>query len=159
MKSYDYKKAKQLIEENKQSLLKACLGMHEDWLYTSETVWENGQFQRALPDNAVELDKALLEKMKNGLSMFEGENDSGELNPVYKRMAAYKIKKIFSSSWATPTLQLVYKSGEDKMIPCYISDGEEIDFGEKVQQQIKATSGSFSSKVQEDITPLEKPKE
>ena len=30
MKNYDFKKAKQLIEENKENLISAYLGMHEE---------------------------------------------------------------------------------------------------------------------------------
>lgn len=44
MKNYDYLKAKKLIEENKDKISEAILGMSEDWFWTAETVFENGNF-------------------------------------------------------------------------------------------------------------------
>lgn len=44
MRMYDYKKAKRLIEENASDIVSASLGMHEDWFWTAETIWENGTF-------------------------------------------------------------------------------------------------------------------
>lgn len=48
MKNYDFNKAKQLIEENKENLESASLGMHEDWFWTAETIWENGEYKKEL---------------------------------------------------------------------------------------------------------------
>jgi hypothetical protein len=48
MKKYDFDKAKQLIAENEDNLENASLGMHEDWFWTAETVWENGKFSQEL---------------------------------------------------------------------------------------------------------------
>ena len=39
-KKYDFKKAKQLIEEKKSEIESASLGMEGDWLWTAETVYE-----------------------------------------------------------------------------------------------------------------------
>lgn len=39
-KEYDFKKAKQLIEEKKNEIESASLGMAGDWSWTAETVWE-----------------------------------------------------------------------------------------------------------------------
>ena len=46
MKTYDYSKAKKIIEENKNNLKSAALGMHEDWLWTAETIFENGNYKK-----------------------------------------------------------------------------------------------------------------
>lgn len=47
MKKYDYDKARKLIEQT-PNLVSASLGMHEDWWWTAETVWENGEYTREL---------------------------------------------------------------------------------------------------------------
>ena len=44
MKKYDFAKARDFIEAEKEILAEAILGMHEDWLWTSETIWENGKY-------------------------------------------------------------------------------------------------------------------
>ena len=85
MKNYNFNKAKQLIAENLENLESASLGMHEDWFWTAETVWENGEYKNELNDETT-------------------------------------ISGIGGSSWATPTLQLLFKDGSEKMIEC--SEGE-----------------------------------
>ena len=50
MRMYDFKKAKKIIEKNKDNLIRAALGMHEDWFWTSKTVWENGKYEHKLED-------------------------------------------------------------------------------------------------------------
>lgn len=42
-KEYDFKKAKQLIEERKNAIKSASLGMAGDWFWTAEDVWEKEQ--------------------------------------------------------------------------------------------------------------------
>ena len=44
MKTYDFAKAKQLIEQNKDNIETAYLGMSEDWSWTAVAVFEDGQF-------------------------------------------------------------------------------------------------------------------
>lgn len=44
MKHYDFKKAKRFIDEHKDEIKEASLGMHEDWFWTAETVFENGEY-------------------------------------------------------------------------------------------------------------------
>ena len=48
MKKYDFVKAKKLIRENKENLESASIGMHEDWFWTAETVWEGGKYKQKL---------------------------------------------------------------------------------------------------------------
>ena len=48
MKNYNFKKAKELIENSKDCIISASLGMHEDWFWTAETIWENGKYTREL---------------------------------------------------------------------------------------------------------------
>lgn len=44
MKKYNFTKAHKLIEAEKEILMEAILGMHEDWFWTAETVWRNGKY-------------------------------------------------------------------------------------------------------------------
>ena len=78
MKEYDFDKAKAIIEKNKENVKSASLGINEDWFWTAETIWENGEY-------------------KNNKTTIGG---------------------IGGSSWATPTLQLLFKDGSEKMIEC-----------------------------------------
>lgn len=48
MPKYNFPKAKQLIEKYGDTVAEASLGIHEDWLWTAETVFEDGQFTQDL---------------------------------------------------------------------------------------------------------------
>ena len=52
MREYDYEKAKEIIErqKNEGNLLEAVFGMHEDWFWTAESIWENGKYKFNLED-------------------------------------------------------------------------------------------------------------
>ena len=50
MRYYDYEKAKNLIEENNDKIVRAFLGIKEDWFWTAEPVWENGKYILDLDD-------------------------------------------------------------------------------------------------------------
>lgn len=110
MKNYDFKKAKKLIKENESNLESASLGMHEDWAWTADTVWENGEYKAKLGPKTT-------------------------------------IGGISGSYWATPTLQLIFKDGTDKMIPCHNN-------GESKPRKYDLGLGVISGPVQERITPL-----
>ena len=45
MKNYNFEKAIELIKENIDNLESASLGMHEDWCWTAESIWEDGKFK------------------------------------------------------------------------------------------------------------------
>ena len=151
MKNYNFNKAKQLIEESKDNLASASLGMHEDWFWTAETIWEGGEYKRILPDNADELQEQYIKARTNGLSMYlkkeEGE-DFAKPNPVYEQLTAHCINGIYGSGWATPTLQLCFKDGSEKMIPCH-NNGESSG-----NAPLSWTLGVLSGPVQTNISPL-----
>lgn len=48
MKKYDYEKAKKIITSRKVDIIKASLGMYEDWFWTAVTVFEDGEFSMDL---------------------------------------------------------------------------------------------------------------
>ena len=110
MKNYNFNKAKQLIAENAENLESASLGMREDWFWTAETVWENGEYKTLLNNETT-------------------------------------IGGIGGSSWATPTIQLSFKDGTEKMIEC--SKGE-TDNDKPHFLQL----GVLSQPIQDNITPL-----
>lgn len=150
MKNYDYLKAKRLIEKYKDNLISATLGMHEDWFWTAETVWEEGEYKRELPDNADYLNELYIKARQNGLPMYlphkDGENP--EPNPEYDKYTAHCISGIYGSGWATPTLQLCFKDDTEKMIPCH-------DNGESDGRIPGSWSlGVLSGPVQTNITSL-----
>lgn len=51
MKKYDYNKIKKFIEKNKQNIKSVNLGMYEDWSWTSDCIYENGEFIIGLSEN------------------------------------------------------------------------------------------------------------
>ena len=116
MKTYDFLKAKQLISENAENLVSASLGMHEDWAWTAETIWENGNYKSDFPTDEESLEK-------------------------------HEIAGINGSTWATPTIELIFKDGEEKMHACYKgkSSGTRSPFFKL---------GVLSQLVQDNITPL-----
>ena len=79
---YDFKKAKDLIEAERENIEKAILGMREDWFWTAKTVFDGGEYM-------VDLD------------------------------TVEEIAGIDGSSWATPTLEIIYKDGYSKTVPCH----------------------------------------
>lgn len=150
MKTYDYSKAKKIIEENKNNLKSAALGMHEDWLWTAETIFENGNYKKELPDNIKELQKQYINARKDGISMFLKEKDElglAKINPEYEKYTVYQIGGLFGSDWATPTLQLCFHDGTEKMIPCH-------DNGKSSGSAPSGFLGVLSEPVQNNITPL-----
>jgi hypothetical protein len=152
MKTYDYKKIKQLIEENKSEIISVSAGMHEDWFWTAETIWENGKYLHELPDNADELHEKFIEARNKGLSMFLKEKDENGLakhNPDYGKYTTHQIAGLYGSSWATPCIEIKFKDGKEEMIDVSKGESEKerpFDFG----------LGCLSGPVQDNILPLRK---
>ena len=120
MKTYDFSKAKQLIKENAENLVNASLGMCEDWGWTAQTIWRNGEFEHELPENADEMEEKYIEACKNGLRMYlEDENGLTKSNPEYDKFTKHEIAGIYGSTWATPTIELIFNNGEEIMHDCY----------------------------------------
>ncbi|HYE12213.1 MAG TPA: hypothetical protein VEF53_18745 [Patescibacteria group bacterium] len=51
MRKYNFEKAKQIIELEKETIESVSMGMHEDWFWTAETVYENGEYTKLLEPN------------------------------------------------------------------------------------------------------------
>lgn len=119
MKYYDFDKAKKIIEENKGKLVSCSLGMHEDWFWTAETIYEDGKYRRSLLTNE-EVENLYLEYIearKNGLSLFDKKADKYDV---------CLIGGIRGSNWATPVLELNFTNGESKTINCFIGENDGI---------------------------------
>lgn len=112
MKNYDFEKAVEIIDSQKANIETAELGMHEDWMWTAETVFEDNEYTTDLS--------------KQDLT----------------------IGGISGSSWATPTLHVVFKDGSEKMLPCY--SGESSQSGPPFP-----IVGVLSGPVQNSLPPLE----
>ena len=110
MKTYDFNKAKSLIE-NTPNVESASLGMHEDWFWTAETVYEEGKFTIELNDDT-------------------------------------QIGGINASKWATPTLQLCFSDGTEKMIEISVGQNDE-------DKPSSFHLGVLSQPCQDNITPLD----
>lgn len=50
MKSYDFKLAKKIIEEKKNEIEEAALGMQEDCFWTADIVFSDNEFQKNLDE-------------------------------------------------------------------------------------------------------------
>lgn len=150
-KHYSYDKAKQLIEEHKENITSASLGMYEDWFWTANIIWENGVYTQELPTDEHLNTKwtEYLEKRKAGMRMLSKEAQQYE----YLMVAG-----LCGSSWSTPTLQLVFKDGTDKMIPCHQQTGEEDEIEKIATIATKQAEllGVMSGPLQDIITPLSK---
>ncbi len=51
MKKYDFEKVKNYIENNRNNIKSVYLGMHEDWFWTAENVFEDGEYTKKLGEN------------------------------------------------------------------------------------------------------------
>ena len=152
MKTYDYKKAKEIIENNKENLSEVSLGMHEDWFWTAETVWKQGEYTKSLPENADEMEEKFISERKNGLRMFldeKDENGLSKINDEYTNLQQHRIAGLYGSSWATPVIQLIFKYGSEKMIECFNGESDR-------SQNAAFGLGVLSQPVQDNITPISK---
>lgn len=102
MKKYNFKKAFDFIEKNKEKIKEASLGMNEDWSWTADTIFENGEFTQDLSDDKLE------------------------------------ICGINASTWATPTLEIVYKNDIIERMGCYLGKS---DSNKLVEIQKKSVNG------------------
>lgn len=148
MKHYDFEKAIALINKHKDEISSASLGMHEDWFWTAETVWEDDEFKRPFPlnDHAMQRHNEFILRRKEGMSLSSAE---------CRQFDDILVSGIYGSGWATPSLQLVFLDGTDKMFSCFI--GEEEDPVEKIANVASNQAmilGCLSGPVQDRITQL-----
>jgi len=122
MKTYDFDLVKRIIEElykTDDPVNSAMLGMHEDWFWTAETIYEDGKWLKEFPINK-DADKRYLE--------FEGKERSytsiEEHREAFDTVKDTCIAGLRGSSWATPVLQVTLKSGKERTFKCYYGDSE-----------------------------------
>lgn len=124
MKFYDYELAKTIIQTfiDLDVLDSASLGIHEDWFWTADTIYEEGEWKKELCSNT-ELEYAYENKENPFL-----EGDHPNLSKL--------IGGLGGSIWGTPVLQVEFKDGSDKTFECYYSKGEELS-AEKYSERIE----------------------
>lgn len=110
MKNYDFKQAQKLISENESNLKTAYLGMHEDWFWTADSIWEDGIYTKDFNTDIL-------------------------------------ISGISGSNWATPTIELTFKDGTVKYLPCHTGESSG-------QMPAHFTLGVLSQPVQTNMPPL-----
>lgn len=156
MKNYNYDLATKIVEKfiELDVLENASMGIHEDWFWTAQTIWENNKWQTEFLSNE-EADKMYEEfkhKRKNeGLRMFldeKGENGLSKLNPEWEKYQICLLGGIRGSKWGTPVIQVELKDGTEKTFNCFIGENE-ADILEKITRSHEATSGCLSKPVQE----------
>lgn len=162
MKAFVMSTVNKLIEDNiSNGLVEASLGMHEDWFWTAQTYWAEGKYANGkFNDEKVnKLTKLVHECRKRANDNHVPGSDLME-NHDYKR--SYKLQSqlpcsVMQSRWATPTLQLIFENGSDRMID--VSKGHHLP--EDIMDAISdgsstlGVSGPLSGPVQDNITPLE----
>jgi len=155
MKRYNYDLAKKIVDKLFELgvLESASLGMHEDWFWTAQTIWEGGEYQVKFLSNkeADKMHSEFMERRKNGLSMFldeKEENGLSKINPEFKKYDACLFGGILQSDWATPVLQVHFKDGEEKNFNCFIGENEQ-DILKTISGIMSCTSGVLSAPVQE----------
>lgn len=104
-KGYDWDKIREIIEENVQKgLVKAALGMREDWFWTGLDVWSKDKGGYIKTD------------CREYLNVADVEYDSERL-----------IAGIDGSWWATPIIELTYEDGTTEIIEVYFTEEYEVD--------------------------------
>ena len=94
MKKYDFEKAKEIIEKEKDVLAEALLGMHEDWFWTGETIWENGEYKIELKEG-VEIAGICGSKWATPVIKLEYKDGSERFLECYKGESTGKKSEFF----------------------------------------------------------------
>lgn len=104
MKNYDFEKAKRFIDEHKDEILNASLGMDEDWFWTAETIFEDGEYTVDLLEDGLVIlgiegsywaTPTLEVNYKDGRSVkydcFNGESDGPNKSPFMQGVITEQI--------------------------------------------------------------------
>jgi hypothetical protein len=96
MAKYDFKAAKKYIQMHSELIESASLGMHEDWWWTAETVYEDGKFKVDLDEDGLDIagisgsqwaTPTLEVQFKDGSEVtkacFEGDIGGEEMKPEF----------------------------------------------------------------------------
>ncbi len=156
MKNYNYNLAIKIVDKfvELDVLENASMGIHEDWFWTAQTIWEDSKWIVEFLSN--EAADKMYEEFKNkkineGLRMFldkKDENGLPKLNPEYDKYDACLFGGIRGSDWGTPIVQVELKDGTETVFNCFIGENE-VDILDKITKSNEATSGCLSNPVQE----------
>lgn len=137
MKYYDYKKAKDFIEANKERITSASLGMHEDWFWTANEIYRDGEYLHKLPENGLDIEMEYLEKRRAGMSVFSEEAMAYD----------HHIGGLFGSSFATPTLEVEYADGTSDNFECSMGEYDD-SYPDRIEKQVRLPLGCLSEPCQ-----------
>lgn len=120
MKYYNYELAKKLIEKLAELgvLKEASMGIHEDWFWTGQTIWQNGEYQ----------------------TQYSLVTNGYELIDLDKKP---ELGGLTGSKWGTPVLQIIYTDDTMKVFNCYTGE-HTLDVVERLEIEIRDTSGVIS---------------
>lgn len=154
MKNYNYDLATRIVNKlvELDVLENASMGMHEDWFWTAETIWEDGEWKVNFLSNedADKMSEEFNKKRTEGLRIYldeKDENGFSKFNPEYTKFSACLIGGIRGSSWATPVLEIELKDGTKKTFNCFIGNSDKNEL-EKFEAQMMWASGCLSAPVQ-----------
>jgi len=145
MRNYNFILAKQIINST-ENLVSASLGMHEDWSWTAQDVWnkEDG-YTHPLSDNVKEIYDEYQEKCKNDeLPIFiqapkdmlpEDTIDGQICNPDLDKYRNNFLGDIIGSKWATPVIKLTFEDDSTKTFYCFTGDTKS-DALETIEQEM-----------------------
>lgn len=113
MKFYNYELAKTIVETflSLDVLDSATLGIHEDWWWSAETIFEDERWVADLCSNE-ELEYAYENR----------EHPFADSHPFLDKL----INGLGGSIWATPVLSVNFKDGTNKTFECYYEKGEQL---------------------------------
>lgn len=141
MKRYDFDLARKVIDKlhSLDVLQEASLGMHEDWFWTAETVWEDGEYKKQIPSNQYTADRfdEYVEKRKSGMSILSDE---------CRGYDDIMIAGLVESHWATPVLSCELKNGSTETFNCFVGESEG-DVLSRIEHMMNWTSGPLSSEI------------
>lgn len=104
MKLYDFKLAQQIIKQfdDLGMLYEATLGIQEDWVYTSETIWSEGKYIKHFPENFEELQDEYQQQRWN-----EHSEKYETLTELFDAYDDILIAGLTGSEWGTPVIEII----------------------------------------------------
>jgi hypothetical protein len=134
MKNYNFDLAKKITNKfDELGVLKsASLGMHEDWFWTAESIFEDGNYLRDFPSNkeAEEINKQYREERESGVSLLD----------IQSKYNNILIGGIYGSNWATPVIEIELCDNSRTTYNCYTGEDSE-GILSKIEKELSFKSG------------------
>lgn len=154
MKIWDYDLVRRVIDtyHNLGVLEEASLGMHEDWFWTGEDIFYDGEYSLNLISNE-EMDSLIptFQKELEEKGYYSEEKSDMGLPIMNKFVEDFKKHfpgGIYGSSWATPVLQLKVSSQKEPLVFQAFRGENSDDILERINKINMAQQGVISKEVQ-----------